>query len=131
MKDFKNVLLVDDDLDDQFMFTYAIKEINSTVNCKCVDNAEMALESLQLKNGEKPDYIFLDLNLPLMDGLACLEKIKSHDNLQDIPIIIYSTSSRPQDMDKAMQLGAKDYLQKPSTFDELKKMIKSVLTIVV
>jgi CheY-like chemotaxis protein len=125
--DGRNILLVDDDADDQFIFTYAVKEIDSHAHCECINNAEKALETLRNNRSEKYDYIFLDLNLPLMDGLSCLEKIRKNENLNDVPIVIYSTSNRPQDMQKAKELGAKDYIQKPSTFDELVKMIQKVL----
>lgn len=127
MSDTKHILLVDDDVDDQFMFTYAMKEINSEIDCECVNNAESALETLK-QDRSKFDYIFIDLNLPLMDGFTCLENIKSQQTLQQIPVVIYSTSSRPQDVERAKELGAADYIQKPGTFNELIDMIKKVLT---
>lgn len=131
MKELHNILLVDDDTDDQFMFTYALKEINSDIDCSCVGTAEKALENLQDKAHTKPDYIFLDLNLPLMDGLTCLQSIKNDEKLNNIQVVIYSTSNRPLDIQKAKELGAKDYIQKPSTFDELVKMIQKVLAMLI
>ncbi|MDB5250024.1 MAG: response regulator [Segetibacter sp.] len=122
----KTVLLVDDDHEDQEIFEDVVNQIDRSVNCVFVDTAEDALEKLSTAD-LKPDYIFLDLNLPFMTGFDCLYIIKKNDRLQDIPVIIYSTSTRESDKQKAKELGASNYLSKASTFSEIKSMLANVI----
>jgi CheY-like chemotaxis protein len=126
LTEIKTILLVDDDPEDQEIFEEVINEITESTNCICVDTAEDALRTLT-NTPQKPDFIFLDLNLPLMTGFECLNLIKEHHDLRNIPVIIYSTSSRESDKQKAKELGAIDYLSKASTFSELKRMLANVI----
>lgn len=126
-KSFK-IMLVDDDEDDQEIFTTVISEISSKIDCKCFDNAFNTLETLQRDRNSKPDCIFLDLNLPLMHGFEFLQTIKTVEDLSDIPVIIYSTSSRESDKVKARELGASNFLSKQTSFDDLKNKVNLVLT---
>jgi CheY-like chemotaxis protein len=127
MNDIKKILLVDDDQEDQEIFEVVLSEIDDMVNFICAGTAEAALNTLK-NSAEKPDYIFLDLNLPLMNGFECLDVIKSNDRLQNIPVVIYSTSSRDTDIEKAKALGAAEYITKPNTFSELKIRLQTVLS---
>ncbi|WP_018614841.1 response regulator [Segetibacter koreensis] len=121
------ILLVDDDRDDQMIFRHAINEINTQIECNCYDNAEQGLRALKTDNQHKPDFIFLDLNLPFMHGFEFLQLLKTSEDLNDIPVIIYSTSSRDSDKIKARELGALNYLSKPTSFNELKVKITNLL----
>lgn len=105
-------LVIDDDPDDQEIFELAIKDVKTPVACVFIDNCADALTRLD-KEGFAPDYIFLDLNMPKMDGKDCLVEIKKMAHLEKIPVIIYSTSSAPGDIKNAIDLGATDYLIKP------------------
>ena len=120
-------MLVDDDKDDQLIFVSAVNDINKEIECDCVDNALIGLEVLQKDKCKKPDYIFLDLNLPIMDGFQFLKEVKTSEELNDIPVIIFSTSSRDSDKQKAKELGAVDFLSKPSSYSELKESITLLL----
>lgn len=126
MAEIKTILLVDDDFEDQEIFEDVINELNKLVKCICVDTAEDALQTLK-NTPKKPDIIFLDLNLPFMNGFDCLSQIKRQHDLQNIPVIVYSTSSRETDRQKAIELGANDYLIKANTFSELKRMLANVI----
>ena len=76
---------------------------------------------------ELPDYIFLDLNMPLMDGKSFLKKIKKDEGLKDIPIIVYTTSDRPKDRTDTIALGADYFLTKPTSYQMLcKKIVEAV-----
>jgi CheY-like chemotaxis protein len=123
----KTILLVDDDVEDQEIFAEVIRELNQPINCNFVTTAEEALRTLAINAEDSPDYIFLDLNLPFMTGFECLELLKQSQQLQGIPVVVYSTSSRDTDQQKAKDLGAKDYIIKPSTFGELKTKLQGVL----
>ena len=122
-----SIILIDDDEDDQMIFTSAIGEISKEIICTCYDNALHGLKVLRNNYEQKPDCIFLDLNLPLMSGFDFLQEIKSSNELTEIHVIIYSTSSREADKAKAMQLGAFNFLSKPSTYLELKEKVTGLL----
>ena len=122
-------MLVDDDEDDKMIFMSVVNEINSQIACKSFDNAVNGLQSLKTDKN-KPDCIFLDLNMPFMHGFEFLKLIKTTKELNNIPVIIYSTSSREADKLKAKELGASNYLCKPTSSTELKDKLTDVLTTV-
>ncbi len=122
----KNIFLIDDDLEDQEIFELVIKDIDPSINCVFVDTAEGALKNLLNKTFQKPDLIFLDLNLPFMSGHELLSIIKNEDHLKEIPVIILSTSSTEYDKQKSKELGAKHYITKPNTTGILKRLLQEV-----
>ena len=121
----KKILLVEDDPDDQFLFAEAIRELRPTI---IYEIANDALEALQkLENSKSYDLIFLDLNLPKMNGFEFLKILKSNTAYDQIPVIIVSTSSRDAYIIKGLHLGAKDFLTKPPTIDQLAKNLAEIL----
>jgi CheY-like chemotaxis protein len=120
------ILIVDDDAEDIELFTEAVEEIDSTINCVEAYNGLEALKVLN-RNALLPNYIFLDINMPLMNGRKCLEEIKNNNNYRHIPVIIYSTTTDQKQIDECRKLGA-DFLTKPNSFDalifELQKILK-------
>jgi CheY-like chemotaxis protein len=117
---FKNKVLfiVDDDEDDINLFVEAVNEIDQSMGCFIGKNGEDALNRLdQLEM--LPDVIFLDLNMPKMNGREFLARLKASDRFKDIPVVIYSTSSAEQDKIETKALGAADYLVKPDSFTDL------------
>ena len=124
----KTFLLIDDDPDDQEFFLEATKEVDEAIECSFASSCEEALETLKNKT-DLPDYIFLDLNMPKVDGKKCLIEIKKLFHLQHIPVIIYSTSSLKKDIEETALLGAVYFLTKPSAFRELCSGIEKVLSL--
>jgi CheY-like chemotaxis protein len=121
------VLLVDDDPDDRQFFQEAVNEINTDIHCDfCRDGIE-ALEFLD-KTGELPQFIFLDMNMPRMDGKECLKEIKRHPVFSGIPVIIYSTSRMQHEEDDFLRHGASRFLQKPSSFTGICHALSSILS---
>ena len=110
--------LIDDDVDDQDIFILALAEIDKSIRCEVASDGIDALRRLSNKELH-PDYIFLDLNMPRMNGKQCLSQIRDIDFLDDIPVIIYSTSSDQRDKTETEQLGAADYIVKPNTVSAL------------
>jgi len=123
----KSILLIDDDIDDQEFFMEAAKEVDDTMDCYLASSCE---EGLALLNNMKvvPDYIFLDLNMPKVDGKKCLLELKKSARLKDIPVVIYSTSSLKKDIEETKAMGAVHFMTKPAAFRELCDAIGNVLS---
>ena len=119
----KNIFLADDDSDDIFLFREALKEVTGNVVVHVAENGDVLLKMLASQLHE-PDLIFLDLNMPIKNGIDCLKEIKQKDRLKDIAIAIYSTSSSDADVEETFVLGANVYIKKPNDFSELKKVLK-------
>ena len=120
-------LLVDDDPDDCDFFREAVREIDSTSVCFTAENGEDALVKLRKGLKKLPDFIFLDLNMPRMDGKHCLAELKKDPKLENIPVIIYTTSSAPEDKEETRTLGASYFLTKPSDYQKLLKDLVFVM----
>ncbi len=123
----RTFLIVDDDIDDQELFIEAVSEVDKSINCLAVSSCEEALHVLIDRSESLPDLIFLDLNLPRINGKQCLAAIKKESRLNMIPIIIYSTSSEKRDIEEASELGAAYFLTKPNKFEELCQAIRYVV----
>ncbi len=126
MNKFKQLLLIDDDEDDREIFLTALERIDSQVQCQEYNNARLALDHLLTKS-LKADLIFLDLNMPLMNGQQFLVEIKKHEELKEIPIIIFSTTSHQVTIKLMKDLGAMDFITKPEEFTDLVKILQVVL----
>ncbi|MRS63918.1 response regulator [Larkinella terrae] len=111
--------LIDDDEDDQELFTLALKKVDPTLTCVVADDCGEALEKLRKEETFMPRYIFLDLNMPRMHGKQCLMELKKIARIEHIPIIIYSTSAEPKDIQETKALGASDFLTKPPLISTL------------
>ena len=120
------IFLIEDDKDDQEIFIAALEELYNPVNCTTAMNGYEGYNQLITKQ-VKPDVIFLDLNMPLMNGYEFLEKIKQEDQLKNIPVIILTTSSNPQTIREVKHLGAKKFLTKPGSFTELTNLLQTTL----
>ena len=123
---FQNLLLIDDDEDDQEIFLTAARKLSQTVNCIALFDATEALEKLY-EQALAPDVIFLDLNMPVMNGEQFLVEIKKQPQLKHIPVIIFTTSSNYKTKQQMKALGAHDFLTKPERFDDLINLLKPIL----
>lgn len=110
MVQFEKVLLVDDDEDDREFLLQVLGDSFPDVACTTAVNGRDALEQLE---DYRPDIIFLDLNMPLMDGRQFLRLIKQRTDLAEIPIVILSTSSDIETITETKSLGARDFITKP------------------
>lgn len=120
------VLLVDDDQDDVDLFCEALKEVDKSIICLTAHNGVQALSILSADLFETPDYIFLDINMPLMNGIQCLEKIRKEDRLRDVNVTMYTTSKDQKEYHRCLELGA-DFLVKPSNYSTLISVLKKRL----
>jgi CheY-like chemotaxis protein len=122
---FMIVLNVDDDLEDREFFCEALREIDPSVTCLIAGSGIEALALLQ-KQIFLPDYIFLDINMPMMDGKQCLKALKSIPEFESIPVIMYSTSTDTREIRECYRLGAEDFLIKPHSYEKLVNDLMSV-----
>ncbi|MFP5439284.1 MAG: response regulator [Bacteroidia bacterium] len=120
------VYLIDDDEDDRDIFEMALRNAFPDVKCSSICNAIKALE--ELNNENRPDYIFIDLNMPRMSGKECLTALKGQPALSGIPAIIYTTSSHYNDIQELEKLGANHYLVKPDSLNKLTFVLKEILS---
>ncbi|MFN8343932.1 MAG: response regulator [Spirosomataceae bacterium] len=127
MAGIHTVLIVDDDTEDQELLKEAIKEADESVKCLSAQNGEEALEVLHSFLHKLPQLIFLDLNMPRMNGKTLLGKLKQLEVMKDIPIVIYTTSKLRSDIDDSLQLGALQFITKPNSFEEIVQIAKNVL----
>lgn len=128
MSGSKIIFLVDDDLDDADFFCEALFELDPAIQCIISTNGEKALQQLREWKPPFPDLIFLDLNLPRIDGKKCLVEIKQMAAFANIPVIIYSTSSEQKIINEVLSLGAAHFLVKPNKSSDLFVAIKNILT---
>jgi CheY-like chemotaxis protein len=115
----RTFLLADDDPDDVDMFRDALLIIDPSIVFYHVHDGRGILEKLDDKNLEKPDIIFLDINMPIMNGWECLAKLKECELYRNIPVVIYSTASYHKEVEKAFDMGAICFFTKPTEFRQL------------
>ena len=122
-------LLADDDADDRFLFSEALKLVDPDIHCMMVGNGKEVLTMLQNDFFSLPDCIFLDMNMPLMTGLECLQAIKKEADYQSVPVILYSTTLEKDIEENIMKAGAFACFVKPSSpvalAASLRKLIKA------
>ena len=123
---YRSILLIDDDDDDQEIFLSALTKVSDSIICTPVSTAYNALQQLVDKQ-IIPDIIFLDLNMPIMNGQQFLVEIKKKSGLKDIPVVIFSTSSHPNTIRLAMEFGAMAFITKPNRFDDVVSILTSIL----
>jgi CheY-like chemotaxis protein len=116
--------LVDDDLDDQEIFAMAVREFSDSISCHFADDGVKALETLT-EGDFIPHCIFIDINMPRMNGIECLEQIKTINRLKPVPVCMVSTSADPAIVAKTKQLGANDFIVKPASITALSQLLKT------
>jgi CheY-like chemotaxis protein len=122
---FTQVLIVDDDNDDRDILQDCLLDVLPDAVVTHADDGATCLRLL--KNGFTPDIIFMDLNMPLTNGLECLEQMQREQLATDTPVIVSSTSQHLKDINSAHEFGARFYLVKPSSLQQMRTLLKRVL----
>jgi CheY-like chemotaxis protein len=120
------ILYADDDRDDCELVVEALEAIDPKIECRMATDGSHAL-SLLNKEEKLPDFIFLDVNMPVMDGKHCLMELKKDARLRDIPVVIYSTTQDKEEIRELYAIGADAYLQKPNNFTDLCLSLQQLL----
>ncbi len=122
------IILADDDESDRTNFMDALEESRiKTVVFAVKDGVEL-MDHLSNEDTPIPHLLFLDLNMPRKNGLACLMEIRKSEKLKDVAVAIYSTSSYDKDVEETFQQGANVYIKKPTDFKVLKSVLDKVLS---
>lgn len=119
--------LIDDDPDDRDIFEMALNDIPGNHRLVLANNGVEALNVIKRDELFLPDFIFLDLNMPLISGKDCLQQIKTILRLENIPVIIYTTSSYQKDIDETRRVGASHFLVKPTGLGKLSSILTDLL----
>jgi len=115
--------LIDDDLDDQEIFFMALQQFDASVRCDFANDGAKAIEQLKADELNVPQCIFIDMNMPRVDGIECLEQIKKMGHLRGVPVCMFSTSADPTLVARTKVLGAVDFIVKPADISVLSEVI--------
>lgn len=124
------ILMVDDSEGDILLAREAVEDLDLDVELDVVKDGEKALQYIfkedKYTDVTTPDLILLDINLPKMSGIEVLKKIKSDTTSQTIPVIILSTSSSKNDIERAYSNYANCYIIKPDSADKITETVEAI-----
>jgi CheY-like chemotaxis protein len=120
------VLVADDNQDHLFLTVRALREVPGVeLEIQTAADGEQALQAVY--EGDKPPHlILLDIKMPKINGLEVLERIKSDERLRAIPIVVLTSSERPEDINAAYRLGGNSYVTKPASGAGLREGLRRV-----
>ncbi len=119
----KRMLMIDDDPEERDIFAHVLKDIKPETLFHGASNGQKAIEQLGSQADPLPDLIFLDLNMPVMDGLTFLRTIRQEPRFKHIPVLVHSTSSSSSVKSQALQLGVLGYIVKYEEYEKMRKML--------
>lgn len=120
------IFLGEDDIDDIEIFTDIISEFSGDIKISVAKNGSELMNLLESEK-QDPDFIFLDLNMPIKTGFECLKEIKSNEKWNGVKVVILSTSSHREQINEVYQMGADLYLQKPNSYSTFKDILSKCL----
>jgi two-component system response regulator len=118
--------VVEDDDDDRLLIADTLRECAFPGSVRMFDGGVEMLSEID-KNDDLPDLVLLDLNLPVISGLATLRRLRAHDATRQVPVIILTTSDNDDDVKRAYAAGANAYLRKPSSFEGMVERFRKLL----
>ncbi|MFP5214131.1 MAG: response regulator [Acidobacteriota bacterium] len=126
------IVMADDDLDDCLLVKEAFAENGVDVDLRFVVDGEALMDYLYQRgefadNAPFPSLILLDLNMPRKDGREALREIKGDKQFRSIPVVILTTSKEREDIAYTYEIGANSFINKPSSFDDLVGIVRSIL----
>ena len=116
------ILYAEDDLDDLDMVKLAFETKEDIEIIHANDGNEALAYLAGLDDGQLPCLIILDINMPGMDGRQTLIQLKQHETYKNIPVVMFTTSNSPTDIEFARKYGA-DFVTKPLRFDEIENLV--------
>ncbi|RYJ39103.1 MULTISPECIES: response regulator [Flavobacterium] len=127
MTDF-TIFYTDDDEDDLCIFADAVESIPHNIKLQTYSGGQNFLNAIS-DPSVVPSVVFLDLNMPGKNGFDVLEELRKSDDKKDIPVVIYSTSSEPGNIERCLNLGANCFITKPVLMSDIIKAIEHAMQI--
>lgn len=127
MENKPTIILTDDDEDDRDFFKMAVESNNMSYNLLMFPDGKSLLDYLVKSEVILSHIIFLDINMPILNGYEVLNLIRQLFTPQQLPVVMYTTSNSDDDRKKSLKEGANMFLLKPNDFKELKAMISDVI----
>ena len=126
------MFLVDDNEEDLYLLRKAINDLEQPIKVKSIGNGETLLHVLRNANirytNDNPTVILLDINMPGIDGIETLKRIRENNNFSCIIIVIYTSSISERDVHNAYRAGANSFISKPHSYSEILESIQKVYT---
>jgi CheY-like chemotaxis protein len=126
MLNLKPILLVEDDRVDIMTFKRSLNDLGVKNEVVHAANGEEALVYLKSGEDNRPCFIFLDLNMPRMNGLEFLKEIKADEQLKKIPVVVLTTSDNEKDIVESFELGVAGYMVKPADYSKFVEAIRTI-----
>ena len=120
-----SIWLVDDDIDDQYLFKKAFGETTPSLNICILDDGDELLSKLQTAC-TLPQVIVMDLNMSRVTGLEALQQVRQSPRFSQLPVIILSSSSNPSDRQSSIRYGANEYVIKPGDYKHLLQLTEHI-----
>ena len=124
------VVVIEDNADDQELLLRQLRKSGMDTHVKFIANGQEALDFLINPNsasiGKELIAVFLDLKLPSLNGLELLRRIRATDHLQNLPVIVMTSSNDPKDMEECRRLKVTSYVSKPVSFTTFSKSVADV-----
>jgi two-component system chemotaxis response regulator CheY len=118
-------LVVEDSPTMRQLICFALKRIKGLA----IVEADDGVDALKKIAGQKFDIILTDINMPIMDGLKLVSRVRSQDSTKAIPIVIITTEGASEDRQRALALGANAYITKPIQAPQVIAKVKELLGI--
>jgi CheY-like chemotaxis protein len=114
------ILIADDDQEDRYLLHTAFEEIGRSNDIFLVENGLQVFTYLDssMEQTNMPSLIVLDLNMPILNGMETLLRLKAHNVYKDIPVIMFTTSVHEVEKEKCLAIGAADFIKKPARFQQ-------------
>lgn len=126
MSESLTTFLVEDDLVDVLTLKRAMSDLNIPQRLQVAPTGEDAVEMLAEADGNLPQLILLDLNMPCMNGIELLTVMKEHPVWRRIPVVILTTSAQEQERERCFELGAAGYIIKPVDYDAFVEVVRVI-----
>jgi two-component system chemotaxis response regulator CheY len=121
----RRILIVEDSPTMRQLLAFALKRLRDTEIVEASDG----MDGLRKVTSDHFDLALVDINMPVMDGLKLISLIRSEDSLQEMPIVVITTEGATEDRERALALGANEYLTKPIQANRVLAVAKDLLKI--
>ncbi len=121
------IFIIDDNEDFVLLFCQAVAKTHPECQCLSAENGYNALRQLKFMLPTVPDFIFVDVKMPIMDGHEIVQELNKSGMYKSVPIIMYSAAANPDDEQRAREEGVSGFYSKPSSSEKINTLIQDVL----